>query len=42
LRALAVVLVIIGLAKIVLPALPGTVLIFAGLWLAAWADGFTV
>lgn len=41
LRALAVVLVIIGLAGIVLPALPGTVLIFAGLWLAAWADGFT-
>ena len=39
--ALAVVLVIVGLAGIVLPAIPGTVLIFAGLWLAAWADGFT-
>jgi uncharacterized protein len=38
---LAVVLVIVGLAGIVLPAIPGTVLIFAGLWLAAWADGFT-
>lgn len=38
---LAVVLVIIGLAGIVLPAIPGTILIFAGLWLAAWADGFT-
>ena len=39
-RALAVVLVVIGLAGVVLPALPGTILIFAGLWLAAWADGF--
>ena len=39
--ALAVVLVIVGLAGIVLPAIPGTILIFAGLWLAAWADGFT-
>ena len=37
---LAVVLVIIGLAGVVLPALPGTILIFAGLLLAAWADGF--
>jgi uncharacterized protein YqgC (DUF456 family) len=38
--ALAVVLVIAGLAGIVFPALPGTVLIFAGLLLAAWTDGF--
>jgi uncharacterized protein YqgC (DUF456 family) len=37
---LAVALVAVGLAGIVLPALPGTVLIFAGLLLAAWADGF--
>jgi hypothetical protein len=37
----AVVLVIVGLIGVVLPALPGTVLIFAGLLLAAWADGFT-
>jgi uncharacterized protein YqgC (DUF456 family) len=37
---LAVLLVLVGLAGIVLPALPGTILIFAGLWLAAWADGF--
>lgn len=37
----AVVLVIVGLAGIVLPAVPGTVLIFAGLWLAAWGDHFT-
>jgi hypothetical protein len=34
-------LVAVGLAGIVFPALPGTVLIFAGLLLAAWADGFT-
>ena len=39
--ALAVILVVVGLAGILLPALPGTVLIFAGLLLAAWADGFT-
>lgn len=38
--ALAVVLVITGLAGIVFPALPGTVLIFAGLLIAAWIDGF--
>ena len=39
--ALAVLLVGIGLVGVVLPALPGTILIFAGLLLAAWADGFT-
>ena len=38
---LAVVLVVAGLAGIVIPALPGTVLIFAGLLLGAWADRFT-
>jgi uncharacterized protein len=38
--ALAVVLVVVGLAGVVLPGLPGTVLIFAGLLLAAWTDGF--
>ena len=37
---LAAVLVLIGLAGIVIPALPGHVLIFTGLVLAAWADGF--
>ena len=36
----AVLLVIIGLAGIVLPMLPGTVLVFAGLLIAAWADVF--
>jgi len=38
---LAGALVIAGLVGVVLPALPGTVLIFAGLLLAAWADHFT-
>ena len=38
---LASVLVVGGLVGIVLPALPGTILIFAGLLLAAWADGFS-
>ena len=38
--AIAIVLVGVGLAGVVLPALPGTMLIFAGLLLAAWADGF--
>jgi uncharacterized protein YqgC (DUF456 family) len=37
---LAAVLVIVGLAGIVMPGIPGTMLIFAGLWLAAWTDGF--
>jgi len=36
-----VALIIVGLAGIVFPALPGTVLIFAGVLVAAWADGFT-
>ena len=33
-------MVAIGLAGIVLPALPGHMLILAGLMVAAWADGF--
>ena len=37
---LAAVLVIAGLIGLVLPALPGAPLIFAGLVLAAWADDF--
>jgi uncharacterized protein YqgC (DUF456 family) len=37
---MAIVLVAIGMIGIVLPALPGHVLIFAGLLLAAWADHF--
>jgi uncharacterized protein YqgC (DUF456 family) len=37
---LAVLLVIVGIAGIILPALPGVVLVFIGLLLAAWAEGF--
>ena len=37
---LAAVLVAVGLAGTVLPAIPGALLIFGGLFLAAWADGF--
>jgi uncharacterized protein len=37
---LAVLLVVTGLVGTVLPALPGTVLIFAGILLAAWIDDF--
>lgn len=38
---LAVALVVIGLVGVVVPALPGTVLVFGGLVLAAMADDFT-
>ncbi|HET7732007.1 MAG TPA: DUF456 domain-containing protein [Usitatibacter sp.] len=37
---LAAVLVVVGLVGTVLPVIPGTILVFAGLLLAAWADGF--
>jgi len=33
--------VVLGLAGVVLPLLPGTPLLFGGLWLAAWLDGFS-
>lgn len=38
--ALAVVLVLIGIAGVILPALPGLPLVFAGMLLAAWAGDF--
>jgi uncharacterized protein YqgC (DUF456 family) len=38
---IGIILVIVGLVGTVLPALPGAMLIVAGLVLAAWADGFT-
>ncbi len=38
---IGVALVLVGFIGIVLPALPGHILIFAGLLLAAWADHFT-
>jgi uncharacterized protein YqgC (DUF456 family) len=34
-------LVVVGLAGTVLPVIPGTLLVFAGLAVAAWAEGFT-
>lgn len=37
---LSIVLVVTGLAGIVLPMIPGAPLLFAGLWVAAWAEGF--
>lgn len=36
----AALLVLVGLAGVVLPALPGLPVVFAGLLLAAWAGGF--
>ena len=36
----AAILVIVGLIGTVLPALPGVPLVFCGLLLAAWTDGF--
>jgi hypothetical protein len=37
---LSILLILAGLAGIVLPALPGTLLVFAGIVLAAWIDDF--
>jgi hypothetical protein len=37
---MAVLLILAGLAGTLLPALPGVPLVFAGLVLAAWAEGF--
>lgn len=38
---LAGLLVVVGIAGTILPALPGVTLVFAGLVLGAWADDFT-
>lgn len=38
---LSTALILVGLAGIVLPALPGTVLILGGILLGAWIDDFT-
>lgn len=37
---LSTVLILVGLAGIVLPVLPGTVLVFAGILLGAWIEDF--
>jgi uncharacterized protein YqgC (DUF456 family) len=39
--ALSIALILVGLAGIVLPALPGTILVLAGIVLGAWIDDFT-
>lgn len=38
--ALAAILVLVGIAGVILPALPGLPLVFAGMLLAAWAGDF--
>ncbi|MDJ0849570.1 MAG: DUF456 domain-containing protein [Myxococcota bacterium] len=37
---LAAMLVVLGVGGLVLPALPGAPMLFAGLFVAAWAEGF--
>ena len=37
----AIAMIVVGVAGTVLPALPGLVLVFGGIVLAAWIDGFT-
>jgi uncharacterized protein YqgC (DUF456 family) len=37
---LAIILVVAGVIGVVVPAVPGTLLVFLGLLIAAWADGF--
>jgi uncharacterized protein YqgC (DUF456 family) len=37
---LAIALIVVGVAGTVLPALPGPILVFAGVALAAWIDDF--
>jgi uncharacterized protein len=39
-QVIGALLVIAGFAGLVIPVIPGVVLIFAGLLLAAWSDGF--
>lgn len=38
---LATLMVLVGLAGTVLPVLPGVLLVFGGLFIAAWAENFT-
>src|SRR3546814_21033936 len=40
LYVLAALMVLIGLAGIILPILPGVVLVFAGMFLASWVGAF--
>ena len=36
----AIALMVLGLVGVVLPVVPGALLVFAGMAVAAWADGF--
>jgi hypothetical protein len=38
----AVLMIVVGVAGTVLPALPGVIFVFGGIALAAWIDGFSV
>ncbi len=38
---IAVLLIVVGIAGVVLPALPGVVFVFGGILLAAWIDDFS-
>jgi uncharacterized protein YqgC (DUF456 family) len=38
---IAIVIMAVGVAGTILPAIPGATLVFGGIALAAWADGFT-
>ena len=38
---LSIALILVGVAGTILPALPGTILVLAGIVLGAWIDGFT-
>jgi len=38
---IAAALIVVGLLGTILPVLPGLPVMFAGMWLAAWADGYT-
>ncbi len=38
----AAILIIVGIAGAILPALPGVPLVFVGMWLAAWAGDYSL
>lgn len=40
--ALVVLMLLLGLVGIIVPAIPGTILVFGGVLLGAWIDDFTV
>ncbi len=40
--AAAAVLILVGIAGTIVPALPGVPVVFAGMWLAAWVDDYAL